>query len=100
MQIPKNALCNLAMMPVREEPKHRAQMVSMLLFGELFEILETQEYWHKISSKFDNYEGWIYSRKPFFVDDNFLEKYNTEIPVYSSHALFQQHGLSLPFGAR
>ncbi|RYD75835.1 MAG: SH3 domain-containing protein, partial [Sphingobacteriales bacterium] len=66
----KNALCNLAMMPMREEPKHRAQMVSMLLFGELYGIVESQEYWHKIQSEHDKYEGWIYSRKPFFVEDD------------------------------
>jgi len=96
----KNALCKIAMMPMREEPKHRAQMVSMLLFGEMYEILETQEHWHKIISLHDNYEGWIYSRKPLFVDEDFLEKYNAESPVYATNALFQQHGLSLPFGAR
>ncbi len=96
----KNALCNLAMMPMREEPKHRAQMVSMLLFGELYRVLETQEYWHKVSSLHDNYEGWIYSRKPLFVDEDFIEKYNAETPKYSSHALFQSNGLCLPFGSR
>src|SRR5687768_12240451 len=100
MSNPKNALCKLAMMPMREEPKHRAQMVSMLLFGEMYEIIETQEHWHKIRSTHDKYEGWIYSRKPLFVDDNFIEKYNSETPKYSSHALFQSNGLSLPFGSR
>lgn len=85
---------------MREEPKHRAQMVSMLLFGDMYEIIETQEYWHKVVSLHDDYEGWIYARKPLFIDGEYLEKYNEETPVYATNALFQQHGLSLPFGAR
>ena len=34
-------------------------MVSQLLYGELFKILETRKKWWKIRSQIDGYEGWI-----------------------------------------
>lgn len=52
-------ICNLAIVPVRLEPNHRSEMVSQLLFGEHFEILETVKGWVKIKIHFDSYEGWI-----------------------------------------
>ncbi len=52
-------ICNLAIVPVRLEPSHRSEMVSQLLFGEHFEILETAKGWVKIKIYFDSYEGWI-----------------------------------------
>ncbi len=33
-------MCNLSMVPVRFEPSHKSEMVTQLLFGELFEIIE------------------------------------------------------------
>ena len=36
-------ICNLAMIPVRAEANELSEMVSQLLFGETFEILEWVE---------------------------------------------------------
>jgi len=52
-------ICNLAIVPVRLEPNHRGEMVSQLLFGEHFQILEQTKGWVKIKIHFDEYEGWI-----------------------------------------
>lgn len=52
-------ICNLAIVPIRLESNHRSEMVSQLLFGEHFEILETIKGWVKIKLHFDAYEGWI-----------------------------------------
>ncbi len=52
-------ICNLAIVPIRLESNHRSEMVSELLFGEHFEILEKTKGWIKIKNHFDGYEGWI-----------------------------------------
>lgn len=52
-------ICNLAVIPLRLEPSDRSEIVSQILFGEHFEILETQKQWRKIKLHFDQYEGWI-----------------------------------------
>lgn len=53
------AICNLSSIPLRIEPSDRSEIVSQVLFGEHFEILEKDNQWSKIKLHYDNYEGWI-----------------------------------------
>ena len=52
-------ICNLSIIPVRIEPNDTTEMVSQVLFGEHFKVLELRKNWSKIRVAFDNYEGWI-----------------------------------------
>jgi hypothetical protein len=52
-------ICNLALVPLRAGATHRSEMVSQLLFGETFEIVEHGEDWIYIKTTFDEYDGWI-----------------------------------------
>lgn len=52
-------ICNLAIIPLRFEPNDRSEIVSQVLFGEHFTILEKNKQWSKIKLHFDDYEGWI-----------------------------------------
>ena len=52
-------ICVLSAVGVRERPDHRYEMVSQLLFGEMFEILEQRNGWYHIRMVYDNYQGWV-----------------------------------------
>ena len=52
-------ICPLALVPVRIDPSDKSEMVSQLLFGEGFEILDTQPKWTKIQIHWDGYTGWV-----------------------------------------
>lgn len=66
------AICNLAIIPLRAEPSDRSEIVSQVLFGEHFEILETQKQWSKVKLQFDSYEGWVDSKQyQIITDKNF-----------------------------
>lgn len=52
-------ICNLANIPLRLEPSDRSELISQVLFGEHFSILEENIKWSKIKLQFDDYEGWI-----------------------------------------
>jgi hypothetical protein len=52
-------ICNLAVIPMRAEPREASEMTSQVLFGEIFEIIEWTDTWAKITTTFDNYTGWI-----------------------------------------
>jgi len=52
-------ICFLSVIPVRESANDRSQMVTQLLFGETYKIIQQQEKWLKIMVTHDNYEGWI-----------------------------------------
>ena len=54
-----SGICVLSVIAVRSEPSEKAEMVSQLLFGELFEINDTSGSWLNISCMYDGYEGWI-----------------------------------------
>jgi len=52
-------IANLAIAPLRAQPKHASEQVSQLLFGETFEIMERHENWLRVITAFDGYEGWL-----------------------------------------
>lgn len=52
-------ICNLAIIPLRAESSDRSEIVSQVLFGEHFEVLETKSNWTRIKLAYDSYEGWI-----------------------------------------
>jgi gamma-D-glutamyl-L-lysine dipeptidyl-peptidase len=52
-------LCNLANIPLRLEPSDRSELISQVLFGEHFTILEQNQKWSRIRLDYDQYEGWL-----------------------------------------
>lgn len=66
----KYGCCHLSIVPVRAISNDRAEMVTQLLFGDVFEILEKEENWIKIKIAFDNYEGWIDHKQFLPVPEN------------------------------
>jgi uncharacterized protein YgiM (DUF1202 family) len=52
-------ICNLAIIPLRAEASDKSEIVSQVLFGEHFEILEQLKQWSRIKMQYDDYEGWI-----------------------------------------
>ena len=56
---PEFGLCNLSLVPLRTEPSDKSEMCSQLLFGDHFQILESNDKWTRIETAFDEYEGWV-----------------------------------------
>lgn len=52
-------ICNLSIVPLRLESSDKSELVSQLLYGDYFKILEQRKSWSKIRLAFDSYEGWI-----------------------------------------
>ena len=52
-------ICNLSIIPLRLEASHSSEMVSQILFGEHFKVLEKRKKWSKVRLHFDSYEGYI-----------------------------------------
>ena len=61
-------ICNLATIPLRQDANDRSEMVSQVLFGDYFEIIEKQKQWFKIKLAFDSYEGWVDSKQIKTID--------------------------------
>ncbi|WP_420399220.1 NlpC/P60 family protein [Flagellimonas sp.] len=52
-------ICHLSIVPIRVNPEHSTEMVSQLLYGEHFKVVESRKRWSKIRVAYDKYEGWI-----------------------------------------
>mgnify|MGYP006169045089 FL=1 len=98
------AICNLAIIPLRAEPSDRSEIVSQVLFGEHFEILERQNQWAKIKLQFDGYEGWVDSKQYQIISEknfNDLSKeaiiLNADLVEYVTNA--KNMLLPIPLGA-
>lgn len=52
-------ICLLTTVPIRFNSDHKSQMVSQLIFGETYSIIESTESWLKIVTTDDSYQGWI-----------------------------------------
>ncbi|MGJ1432607.1 C40 family peptidase [Sphingobacterium spiritivorum] len=74
-------ICNLSIVPLRAEAAHRSEMVSQLLFGECFEVLEETADWAYIKTDLDSYEGWLQLGQFAYVS---IEEYSSH---YSSKRL-------------
>ena len=61
-------VCSLSLVPCRAEPSDRSEMVTQLLFGDHFEILEREAKWSKIRIAFDAYECYIDNKQITFID--------------------------------
>ncbi len=52
-------ISKLSIIPVRLENSDKSEMVTQLLFGEIYSIIKEEERWLKVRLPGDGYEGWI-----------------------------------------
>jgi|TARA_B100001093_G_scaffold173163_1_gene166045 hypothetical protein len=70
----KSGICNISIVPMRKEKSQKSEMISQLLYGETFEILELSNNWSYIKMNFDNYEGWIKNNQYLKIDQSEFKK--------------------------
>lgn len=56
-------ICSLSVIPCRKEPASTSEMVTQLLFGETYTIVEEGEDWIQITTNYDNYPCWISAKQ-------------------------------------
>jgi hypothetical protein len=73
--------CNIAFIPLRAEASHRAEMVTQLLFGEAYRIIDYQQTagWAKIETQFDNYSGFIDIHQIALIHKSVYESYEQNL---------------------
>ncbi len=52
-------ICSMSVVPIRFGSSDTSEMVSQLLFGEVYEVISKKAKWIKIKCTLDGYEGWI-----------------------------------------
>ncbi len=54
-----HGICNLNIVPIRILAEDTSEMVTQLLYGDHFKILEKRKFWSKIRDAYDGSEGWV-----------------------------------------
>jgi hypothetical protein len=77
-------ICNLAIIPLRFEPSDKSEIVSQVLFGEHFEILEQLKQWSKIKLQYDDYEGWVDSKQYQIISESEYNQLSEDVIVLNA----------------
>lgn len=96
-------ICLLTVIPVRNEPNDRAEVVTQMLFGETCIKLNTpqQSNFIKVKLDFDGYEGWVDHKQLTSISEGNLEKWRqTQQYSFTLNNFIKSDNSSLvPFGA-
>lgn len=73
----KFGISEQSVIPVRNEPSERAEMITQVLFGEKFQIVEETVKWSYIKLNGDKYLGWIDNKTITTISEEYYNKLNT-----------------------
>jgi gamma-D-glutamyl-L-lysine dipeptidyl-peptidase len=62
-------ICENVFVPLRSAPAHKSEMLSQVLFGEKYTVVDQSGTWLKIRIDFDNCQGWIDTNHLQYVAD-------------------------------
>ncbi|WP_369049286.1 NlpC/P60 family protein [Tenacibaculum sp. UWU-22] len=80
-------ICNLSIVPLRLTTTDSSEMVSQVLFGEHFKILEEEKNWSKISLHLDNQEGYIDNKQYLKITESEYLKLSETPPCFSGELI-------------
>ena len=77
-------ICNLSIIPLRAEATDTSELVSQILYGEIFKVLEIRTKWSRIRLAFDSYEGWVDNKQFLSISEEDYNALNKAEPQMSS----------------
>lgn len=77
-------IADLSLIPMRSEKSDRSEMISQILFGEMYQVLEMDEKWVYVRLIHDGNEGWIDRKMYVTVSDEYVVKYRSESPMLTT----------------
>lgn len=79
-------ICTLSIVPCRKDSASTSEMVTQLLFGETYTVVEDKEDWVQIITTYDNYPCWISGKQHYSISE---AEYNSINQTYLSSELIQ-----------
>ena len=77
-------ICNLSLVPLRDDPADTSELVSQVIYGDFFKVLEQRKQWSKIRLAFDKYEGWVDNKQYVEISEDQYNALNKETPKLST----------------
>lgn len=95
----KYGVCHLGIISVRADKDDRSEMVTQLLYGDTYTVLELKKKWFKIRLDADAYEGWISKNQCFTLNASEWKSLRSKKPNYTTDLIsysHQQNGILFP----
>jgi len=83
----KYGICALSIVPGRLEPADTSEMVSQLLFGEIYRVIDERKMWIKVRGVHDGYESWIYRKQHLEIKRDEFMQLQKESKTYSTELI-------------
>ena len=77
----KYGICNLSIVPLRAEAADSSELVTQVLYGEVFKVLESRKKWSRIRLAFDSYEAWIDNKQFLFIEEENYKDISRQTPI-------------------
>jgi cell wall-associated NlpC family hydrolase len=86
----KNNYLNTSVANINSKPSSKSEVLSQILYGEKFKILNKKKKWVKIKTNYDNYIGYIKNNKFYekFLPLNKYLYFASGIPVLNKNKNF------------
>lgn len=96
----KYGICPLSVVPMRANPSHESELVSELLFNDIYEVIEESEEWLKIRCCYDLYEGWIRKLQHRHISHDEYQDYLSKEKYIINEAYCCYDNMILSFGSK
>ena len=93
-------ICKLSVVPMREEPSHTSELVSELLFNDIYQIIDENEEWLKIHCMYDSYEGWVRKLQHNEITDDELTDYISKDKYIVNVPVLHYENMIISFGSK
>ena len=93
-------ICKLSVVPMRKDASHTSELVSELLFNDIYKIIEENNEWLKIQCMYDSYEGWIRKLQHHEITDNEYKEYISKEKYIVNTPIVYYDDLVLSFGSK
>ena len=93
-------ICKLSVVPMRKEASHESELVSELLFNDIYEVIDENAEWVKIRCMYDLYEGWVRKLQHFEIDDKEYNEYLKKDKYIITSPISYYNNKVLSFGSK
>lgn len=80
-------ISQLSIVPMRDEPSDKSEMINQILFGEHFKILEARKKWSRIRLAHDSYEGWICNKQLLEISEDDYKQLDKDVSTITTDIL-------------
>lgn len=91
-------ICKLSAIALRKEPRHTSEMVSQLLYNEIYMVLDSIHEWVLVQSGIFRYQGWIQAKQFQEIGEEEFEALKNTRPHLTCKPIVEYHGHYLSMG--